>query len=138
MGTYILNIPHVSSPRSLADNLTSDVKQKFHFKNGDFGTPSYTKDTHNNTRHIESDDPVKTSEEFMEVMVQGYTRRRTIPNVDGSVKGEVFDMKDGSSVTWRQYSTSDGSPAVDINVDKVTEQCPINYQKIHFVKEEKK
>ena len=43
-------------------------------------------------------------------------------------------MKDGTIVSYREVSSSDGSPAVEINIRKSDEHGDIKYQKIHFVK----
>ena len=43
-------------------------------------------------------------------------------------------LSDGSVITWRNISHSDGSPAVDINVERSSDSDGIKQQKIHFVK----
>lgn len=43
-------------------------------------------------------------------------------------------MADGTVVTWREVSSSDGFPAVDINIKKSTDSGGLKVQKIHFVK----
>ncbi len=49
-------------------------------------------------------------------------------------KGVYTKMKDGSILSYRQISTSDGSPAVEINIRGSTDHGTVKYQKIHFVK----
>lgn len=45
-------------------------------------------------------------------------------------------MKDGTVITYREVShSSNGSPAVDINISSVDSSGNIKTQKIHFVKE---
>ncbi|MCF0106641.1 MAG: hypothetical protein HUJ53_07765 [Holdemanella sp.] len=41
---------------------------------------------------------------------------------------------DGTIITYREVSSSDGSPAVDINIKKSTDSSGVKSQKIHFVK----
>ena len=50
-------------------------------------------------------------------------------------KGKLVKMKDGSIVSHREISTSDGSPAVEINITRSEDSGGIKKQKIHFVKE---
>lgn len=42
-------------------------------------------------------------------------------------------MEDGTVFTMREVSTSDGSPAVTINIRKSTDSGGVKEQKIHFV-----
>ena len=51
-------------------------------------------------------------------------------------KGYVTKMKDGTILSYRETSSSDGSPAVEINIKQSDEHGDIKYQKIHFVKGE--
>ena len=139
MGLTRLDIPHVAYKRSLSTNLTNVVKAKYGFKNGNFGTPGRSKNKYNNVRNIESNDPIETSKEFMIDLVTGFKFREAIKDTHtNEIKGHKFIMKDGAIVVWRLHSTSDGSPAVDINVEGVKKGCLINMQKIHFIKEKKK
>ena len=41
-----------------------------------------------------------------------------IKDKNGNVKGHLSKMADGSIVSWREVSNSDGSPAVDINIER--------------------
>ena len=43
-------------------------------------------------------------------------------------------MADGTIVTWREVSHSDGSSAVDINIKYSNNSGGLKRQKIHFVK----
>lgn len=43
-------------------------------------------------------------------------------------------MADGGVVTWRETSISDGSPAVDINIEHSSDSGGVKEQKIHFIK----
>lgn len=42
----------------------------------------------------------------------------------------VMKMKDGTQISYRETSSSDGSPAVDINI---ASPVRVKRQKIHFV-----
>lgn len=44
------------------------------------------------------------------------------------------DINTEEAFTTREVSSSDGSPAVEINIRKSDEHGDIKYQKIHFVK----
>lgn len=43
-------------------------------------------------------------------------------------------MSDGTIITYREVSSSDASPAVDINIKKSTNPSGVKSQKIHFIK----
>lgn len=45
-------------------------------------------------------------------------------------------MSDGTVITMREVSSSDGSPAVDINISRGSGSGSIKGQKIHFVQKE--
>lgn len=49
-------------------------------------------------------------------------------------KGNYTKMKDGSILSYREVSSSDGSPAVEINIKKSIDHGGIKNRKIHFVK----
>ena len=51
---------------------------------------------------------------------------------------KITHMSDGTVITMRKVSTSDGTPAVDINIEHSRGSGGIKSQKIHFVKEVKK
>ncbi len=80
-------------------------------------------------RNITSDDPVATSKDFYDKIAFGGIERR----MDNG-KGFTTKMKDKSIISYRETSSSDGSPAVDINIRKSDDHGTIKLQKIHFVK----
>ncbi|MDD7281664.1 MAG: hypothetical protein PUH10_06710 [Erysipelotrichaceae bacterium] len=49
-------------------------------------------------------------------------------------KSKITQMSDGTIITYREVSSSDGSPAVDINIKKSTNPSGVKSQKIHFIK----
>lgn len=72
---------------------------------------------------IASDDPVATATRFAGLASTGYTSEARLPN------GYVRRLADGSSVTLRLTSSSDGSPAVDLNIVREG-----HIRKIHFTR----
>jgi len=84
-------------------------------------------------RIIRSSAPVGTAYEFFNRITDGYAKIKSIPYRDGSKKGCIATLKDGTTVTLRKKSSSDGSPAVDINI---TSPGRVKPHKIHFVKED--
>ena len=86
-------------------------------------------------RIIKSPKPVGTAYEFFNRISSGYAKIIEIPYKDGSKKGCVAVLKDGTKITLRKKSSSDGSPAVDINI---TSPGRVKPHKIHFVKEDGK
>lgn len=76
-------------------------------------------------RNIESDDPVATAQDFFQMATEGVATIKT------NSKGRVFaEFEDGTMISFRPVSHSDGSPAVDINISG---SGPIKTQKIHFI-----
>ena len=53
----------------------------------------------------------------------------------GEVIGQKTKLADGSIISWRDVSSSDGTPAVEINIEQSTSNGGVKQQKIHFVKE---
>lgn len=110
---------------SITENLPS-LTSSYDYHNGYFGV----KGTGGNiVRNISSDDPVKTAQDFYDKAAHGGIER---PMTNG--KGLYTKMKDGSILSYREISSSDGSPAVEINIKKSTNHGDVKYQKIHFVK----
>ena len=81
-------------------------------------------------RNIKSDDPVKTAQDFYDKAAHGGIKKEM-----NNVKGVYTKIKDGSILSYREVSSSDGSPAVEINIKQSTDHGDIKYQIIHFVKE---
>ncbi len=110
---------------SITENLPSLIKE-YDYRNGYFGEKG--KGT-NYTRNISSDDPIKTAKEFYDKAAHGGIERKM-----ENGKGLYTKMQDGSILSYREVSSSDGSPAVEINIKESTSHGDIKYQKIHFVK----
>ena len=115
---------------SIGENIP-DVSKDYPVNNGYFGTKGDSSD--NSIRHIESDDPSATAKDFYDRIAHGGIEN-DILDKNGNIKGATTKMADGTVVTWREVSSSDGSPAVDINSKKSTESGGLKVQKIHFVK----
>jgi hypothetical protein len=76
-----------------------------------------------------SDNPIKTAKDFYDKASYGGIEK---PLCDG--KGYYTKMKDGTILSFRMISTSDSSPAVEINIRKSNDYGDLKYQKIHFGK----
>lgn len=111
--------------RNICENL-STVSKSYQYSNGYFGKKSNPKD--NYVRIIESSNVLETSEDFYNKITYGGTEKP----LNGG-KGFVSKMEDGTIITYRPVSSSDGSPAVDINIEKSIGSGGLKKQKIHFV-----
>ncbi len=116
-----------SGDHTIADNLSEVTKHFPLTAEGFFGTPG----KNHGVRHIESSAPISTAYEFFNRLIEGYDTIEPITYKDGKRKGCKVYMNDGSVITFRRKSTSDGTPAVDINIKTVGRVRP---HKIHFVK----
>lgn len=126
MGTgYKSNVVHY---RSIRDNLDK-VTNEYHYSNGYFGTNGEGRKGY--SRHIISENPVKTANIFYKKLTLGGIEKE-MPNN----KGVFSKMKDGTVVSYREHSTSDGTPVVEINIKNSSIDSGIKEQKIHFVKKE--
>ncbi len=114
-----------SGNNTIADNLP-DVTKRFSLSDA-----GYFDKQGRGARVIESNAPVSTAYELFNRLVKGYVKITPIPNNDGTRKGVVATMRDGTIITLRKKSSSDGSPAVDINIRSPGR---VKTQKIHFVK----
>lgn len=115
-----------SPTRSLEDNLPGLTKLFPLSPQGYFGV----KGNGRHVRRIFSEDALRTAKVFFRLLTRGAGDARPI-----SRTGIVVTLKDGTRVTYREISTSDGSPAVDINVSRRIGQIA-TFQKIHFEKED--
>lgn len=80
-------------------------------------------------RNIVCENPERTAKGFYDTVTYGGVVVET-----GNTNCHIVEMKDGTFITYRPVSTSDGSPTVLINVKDSTDNADIGYQKIHFVK----
>lgn len=75
-----------------------------------------------------------TAREFYDTIAYGGKETPTFDSKTGEQNGFKTTLSDGSIITWRNVSHSDGSPAVDINIERSSNNGGIKQQKIHFVK----
>ncbi len=103
--------------RQKGNSGTEDTDTKYQTdENGYFGT----KGSSSRVRNIPGGE--EAAEEFFEEKTEGYVTEKEISN------GKVRVMEDGTTITYRpESSSSDQSPAVDINGGNTYKQ-----QKIHF------
>ncbi|MDO4848360.1 MAG: hypothetical protein Q4B45_01115 [Coriobacteriia bacterium] len=112
------------SHHSMADNKGA-LTSKYPITNGYFGSKGST----SNVRRIESDNPISTAADFYGKAAKGGIEK---PMPNG--KGVMTCLSDGTIITMRRISSSDGSPAVDINISKSNDPAGIKRQKIHFLR----
>ena len=114
---------------SIGENLDSTkARFKYNENTGYFGDKGQS--DQNKVRNISSDEPRETAKEFYDTIANG-----GIEQALSNGKGFKATMSDGNVVTFREVSSSDGSPAVDINITNVTADAGnLKTQKIHFVK----
>lgn len=115
---------------SISENLRS-ITTKYSLSNGYFGTKGNSGDA--SVRHIKSSNPSCTAKDFYDTIAKGGIESN-IYDSNGNIKGGITKMADGTIVTWRNVSNSDGSPAIDINIQESNNPAGIKGQKIHFVK----
>ncbi|MBR0278226.1 MAG: hypothetical protein IJQ50_07195 [Clostridia bacterium] len=113
--------------RSISDNVAA-LKTSYSYSNGYFGIKGQG-GTH--TRNITSSDPVKTAKSFYDTASYG-----GIESHMKNGKGYTTNMADGTVISYRKTSTSDGTSVVEINIRKSANTGELKYQKIHFVKED--
>ena len=130
MGTgYKGNADHY---HSISENLPV-MKEKYSYNNGYFGENGQSK-KNNKVRNIFSDAPSATAQKFYDTLAYGGKEEPNYNIKTVKQNGMKTTLSDGSVITWRNISHSDGSPAVDINVERSSDSDGIKQQKIHFVK----
>jgi len=112
--------------RSVGQNVLL-VSKKYGFAGGHFGDKS----PHggNSTRNIASTDNISTAHDFYDKIAYGGIEKR----VNGNMR--ITRMNDGTVITMREVSHSDGTPVIDINIKSSSHNGNVKNQKIHFVKE---
>lgn len=123
-GKFDLSVYDGEPTRSLSDNLSALLKQFPLSPSGYFGK----RGSSNPIRRIRSANPEQTAYHFFKVIANGAGEKRDIPT------GIVVALKDGTRITYRVTSSSDGSPAVDIKILASIGNIK-RKQKIHFEKE---
>ena len=125
MGTdlYKGNTTHY---HSIGQNVMVTAKS-YPMRNGYFGVDSPS--TRSRTRNIFSPDNLATAKDFYSKIANG--GKETIYN-HGALR--VTKMSDGTYISMRTVSHSDGTPVVDINIEGSKSTGGVKRQKIHFVK----
>lgn len=113
--------------RSIGQNILP-TSSKYEYHNGRFGVSSPS--TGNYTRNIRSSDPIKAAKDFYDTITYG-----GLEKMYENGKRKITYMADGSIVTWRVVSGSDGSPVVEINIRNSSHTGGLKKQKIHFMEE---
>lgn len=101
------------------------VSSKYPLNDGYFGEKVPDK----KVSHIYSEDPIATARDFYDKIGFGGKEK----SIDGK-NAFTSTLKDGSVITWRETSNSDGTPAVDINIKKSKDNGGVKNHKIHFEK----
>lgn len=114
------NLAHYEAPcHAFSDNLSGLQAEFPQFPDG----MSWRSSKGKRIATIASDDPVGLATRFAGLASTGYASEAKLPN------GYVRQLSDGSSITLRLTSSSDGSPAVDLNIFREG-----HIRKIHFTR----
>ena len=124
MGTYYKG--GSTSYHSIKDNISS-TSNSYKYNNGYFGDKGKAKNDY--YRQIEASNPVEESKKFYDKIAYGGIEK---PMSNG--KGFITELKDGTIISYREITSTDGSPAVEINIKKSSDTCGVKKQKIHFEK----
>lgn len=75
-------------------------------------------------------DQYKAAKDFYNKIAYGGIVKQNMPKING----QIAKMKDGTIITYREITSSQGSSAVEINIKGSNNPCGLKNQKIHFVK----
>lgn len=114
-----------SHHRTFTENVASLEKQ-YSITDGYFGEKGQGRSF---TRNIISENPSDEARNFFDTASYG-----GILSLMGNGRGHIAKMKDGTIISYREISSSDGSPVVEINISYSNNKGGIKSQKIHFVK----
>ena len=113
--------------RSVRQNILL-AASKYKYAKGFFGENSvHGKDR---TRNIAAPDNLAAAKDFYDKIAVGGKEQIVNENM------RITRMADGTVITMRKTSSSDGTPVVDINIKPSTHTGGLKGQKIHFVKED--
>lgn len=102
------------------------TSKSYKYSNGYFGVNSPS--TGHRTRNIASSDNLKTATDFYNKIALGGKEKSISENL------KVTSMADGSRISFRVKSVSDGTPVVEINITKSIRTGGVKHQKIHFIR----
>ena len=117
-----------SNHGSFSDNIDG-LESAYGLSGGYFGDKGAGRDF---TRNIHCEDPDSEAKAFYDKASYGGIEM-TMKNGEGV----YAKMKDGTIISYRRISKSDGSPVVEINIRRSTSSGKVKYQKIHFVRRKK-
>lgn len=112
--------------RSIGQNVLLASK-KYGYGAGYFGENS--KHGKDRTRNISATDNIAAAHDFYDKIAFGGKEQIVNENM------RITRMADGTVITMREVSHSDGTPVVDINIKPSTHTGGVKGQKIHFVQE---
>lgn len=104
------------------------MKESYTYNNGYFGKIDKSRVV--DIRQINCSDPIRESKKFYDKLAN-VGIEEILPNG----KEVMTSMKDGTVITYRVITSTEGSPAVDINIKRSSDTEGIKKQKIHFEKE---
>ena len=113
--------------RSIGQNVLI-TSNSYNYRGGFFGDNS--KHGGKSTRNISSEDNLKTANDFYSKIAYGGIEKVVNNNL------RITRMNDGTVITMRVISHSDGTPVVDVNIKNSTHTGGVKTQKIHFVQED--
>ncbi len=119
--------------RSIGENVAT-LKDNYLFSDGYLGKKGASS-SNSHVRNITSADPNATAKNFYDKAAYGGIENDIYNKKTGAIIGHKTNLADGSIISWRSISSSDGSPVVEINIEKSTSNGGVKQQKIHFVKE---
>lgn len=122
LGTYYKG--NANYYRSIGQNIMI-TSQSYKYSNGYFGDNSIHGNIH--TRNIVSENALFSANDFYNKLAYGSTELIINDNLS------ITRMADGTVITKRIISHSDGSPVVDINIKDSNHIGGIKQQKIHFI-----
>lgn len=114
--------------RSIGQNVLI-TSSKYSFSKGFFGENS--RHGKERTRNIASSDNISAAKDFYDRIAFGGREQIVNENM------RITRMADGTVITMRKVSSSDGTPVVDINIRPSSHTGGVKGQKIHFVQGEK-
>ncbi len=117
---------NAASFRSIGQNVLA-VSSSYNYANGYFGENSIH--GRDRTRNIFASDNLAAATDFYDKIAYGGKEHIVNDNL------RITRMADGSIITMRKVSRSDGTPVVDINIKPSKDTGGVKGQKIHFVQE---
>jgi hypothetical protein len=123
MGTYYKgNAPYYHTLKENIDNI-----KKYFILNSSGYFGEVGKVQVENIRQINALNQIESAKDFYNTISYGGIES-SLPNN----KGVKTQLKDGTIIVYREITSTEGSPAVEINIKNSNDNCSIQNQKIHF------